>query len=218
MNVTSSTSARPGARRPEAPPGPAIDALLVAVAVSFGYLLIAVPNIELITFTAFAAGFVLGRSRGALVGALAMGIYSGLNPYGSGLAVPPLYVAQVAATALAGFIGGASRGPLGSSARNATGAGRTTVAHSAAGAAIGFVLTAVYQSAVVLGLASLSPEFRTGLFSAVAANAFFSVVHLVSNTVIFAVLTPLVLPRLAARAARFGRRGPENRRGSEGAP
>ena len=219
MNARGSTSGADGRFRPHPPPGPAIDALLVAVAICLGYLLIAVPNVELITFTTFAAGFVLGRGRGALVGALAMAVYSGINPYGSGLAVPSVYVAQVAATALAGFVGGVSRAAFASAHRDATDGDRMTPAHSVIGACIGFLLTLAYQSAVVLGLAALSLEFRVGLFAALAANALFSIVHLVSNTVIFAFLTPVVLPRLTALAARLGRRRrAAGRRGNEEHP
>ncbi len=63
----------------------ATTAIFVALAAALGFLLLSVPNVELVTFTVFASGVVLGRWRGALVGVLAMAIYSGANPYGSGL-------------------------------------------------------------------------------------------------------------------------------------
>jgi hypothetical protein len=180
----------------------ALTAVLVALAVALGFVLLSVPNVELLTFTVFASGAVLGCWRGALVGALAMAIYSGINPYGSGLAIPTLYAGQIAATAIAGLAGGLSarlwRPPRES---------RPGVAVRAlAGGAFGFAATLVYQVAVIVGLAAAAPEFRTGVLAAVVSNAFFSAIHLVSNTVIFAVLAPVALPRLGGLAAGAGRR------------
>jgi hypothetical protein len=65
---------------------------------------------------------------------------------------------------------------------------------------LGLVLTAVYQAAVIVGLAVMSPEFRTGALAVLLSNAFFSSVHLVSNTIVFAVLAPAVLPRIVRLA------------------
>ncbi len=171
--------------------GIALTAVLVALAVALGLLLLAVPNVELITFTIFVSGAVLGRWRGATVGARAWALFSGVNPYGSGLGYPPLYVAQILAGAFTGFVGGAT-GALWSRTRRE----RPTFGGVAAAGGVGFILTAVYQSGAILGIAVASPEYRTGIIAAIAANAFFSLIHLVSNTVVFAVLAPVVIPRL----------------------
>ena len=58
----------------------------------------------------------------------------------------------------------------------------------------------VYQTGVIVGLAAMSPEFRTGALSVLISNAFFSGVHLVSNTIVFAVLAPTVLPKVVRLA------------------
>ncbi len=169
----------------------AATAIFVALAAALGFLLLSVPNVELVTLTVFASGVVLGRGRGALVGALAMAIYSGFNPYGSGLGIPTMFAAQLAASAFTGLMGGATarlwRGPP-------LAAGRRGLPLVAGG--IGLALTAVYQAAVIVGLAVMSPEFRTGAFAVLLSNAFFSSVHLVSNTIVFAVLAPTVLPKI----------------------
>jgi len=170
----------------------ALMAVFVALAAALGFLLISVPNVELVTFTIFAAGTVLGRSGGALTGALAFAIFSGLNPHGSGVGFPPLYVAQVAAAAVAGFAGGAA-----AALWRGKGQSRRPLALALVGGAFGLVLTVVYQGAVIVGLAVASPELRVGLLAAIVSNAFFSTVHIVSNTVLFAILAPAVLPRLA---------------------
>jgi S1-C subfamily serine protease len=171
-------------------------AVFAGLAAALGYVLSWIPNVELLTFTVFAAGVALGAWRGAAVGALAMAIYSGANPHGSGLAIPPLYAGQVLGAAFAGVLGGAS-GRLWSGPRRlapATGA--------LAGAALGLAVTFVYQALVVAGLAASLPEARSGLLAALASNALFSLVHLASNTVVFAVLAPVVLPRLRTAPSR----------------
>ena len=183
----------------------ALTAVLVALSVALGLLLVGVPNVELLTFTIFVSGAVLGRWRGAAVGALAMGIFSGVNPYGSGLGFPPLFVAQVIAAALTGLVGGATTRLWDA---NGPGQGRFPlgVARTATAGAIGFALAAIYQGVVILGIAIASPEFRTGVFAAIVSNAFFSIVHVVSNTIIFAVLAPVVIPRAKRLVAQGGAR------------
>jgi hypothetical protein len=210
VNATSSTS-----RRGEGAPrrggigtrDVALTAVFAGLAVALGYLLSWLPNIELVTFTVFASGVALGKWRGALTGALAMAIYSGANPHGSGLAIPPLYAAQILGAAFAGFLGGAARRLW------AVGPRRLRPALGAlAGAGLGFGTTLVYQILVIAGLTAAMPDAHVGLLAALASNALFAAIHLVSNTVVFAVLAPAVLPRLrAARdagTAAPGRAGP----------
>lgn len=169
----------------------ALTAVFVALAAALGFLLISVPNVELITFAVFAAGTLLGRSGGALVGALAFAIFSGFHPMGSGVNYPPGYAAQIGAAALIGVAGGASRGVW----RVGGPSGRPWVL-ALVGGAFGFVLTAVFQVVVSAGYALASPDRAVGLVAALVSNAFFSTVHVVSNTIVFAVLGPAVLPRL----------------------
>ncbi|MCK4410092.1 MAG: hypothetical protein KAW67_08405, partial [Candidatus Eisenbacteria sp.] len=193
--------------------GTAVTAIFVALAAALGFLLLSVPNVELVTFTVFASGVVLGRWRGALVGALAMAIYSGANPYGSGLGVPTMLAAQLAASAFAGLMGGiaaplwrrrAAEGAPGQGWRPGAPvvglAGRGHRALPLVAGGLGLAVTAVYQAAVIVGLAVMSPEFRTGALAVLLSNAFFGSVHLVSNTIVFAVLAPAVLPRLVRLA------------------
>jgi hypothetical protein len=175
----------------------ATAAVFVALAVALGHLLAYVPNVELVTFTVFGAGVALGKWRGAAVGATAMALYSGFSPFGSGLAIPPLFAAQIAAMAVAGFVGGASA-PFWSAAHRGHGV------RAAVGGTLGFVVTLAYQCAVVVGLAVATPEFRTGVLAAVLANAFFSGVHLTGNTLLFSVLGPTVLPKLGRLAGAAG--------------
>ena len=209
MNAIVSTD--PGRQRPRRSLARSVatPAIFVALAVALGHLLAYVPNVELITFTVFAAGVALGRWRGAVVGAAAMAIYSGLSPFGSGLAVPPLFAAQIAATALAGFAGGATAGMW-------SGGGGRRWLRAASGASLGLAVTLVYQCAVIGGLAVATPEFRTGVLAAIAANAFFSGVHLLANAIVFSVLGPTVLPRLGRLARAEAGETSGSVRGSQG--
>lgn len=161
--------------------------MLSALAAALGYALAAVPNVELISLAVFVSGAALGRVRGAIVGLIGMGIYSGLGPYGSGLAIPPMFAGQLGAMALVGFAGGLM-GRFWSE--------RPRLPGVATAAAAGFVLTCVYQAAVVCGYAVASPEFADGFLAALTANLFFPYVHIVWNTVVFAVLVPLLVPRV----------------------
>jgi hypothetical protein len=169
----------------------ALTAVFVALAAALGFLLLSVPNVELITFTIFAAGTLLGRSGGALVGALAFAIFSGFHPMGSGVHFPPGYAAQIGAAALVGFAGGLSR-PL----WRGGGWSKRPWVLAVAGGAFGLVLTVVFQVAVSAGYAAASPDRAIGLLAALVSNVFFSTVHIVSNTILFAILAPAVLPRL----------------------
>ncbi|MCK4513139.1 hypothetical protein KAW64_15435, partial [bacterium] len=159
--------------------GLALMAILTALAVALGMLLAHVPNIELVSFTVFVSGAVLGRWRGACLGMIAMGIYSGANPIGSGLGIPPMFIAQVLTMAFIGFVGGSLGGVWRTGGR---------LRQVALAAVTGFVLTGIYQVGVIAGLAVASLDVGTGFVAALVGNAFFSTVHIVSNTIVFAML------------------------------
>ena len=53
-----------------------LASLLVAVAVSLGYVLAAVPNVELMTVTVFVSGFLLGPKFGVGIGAASVVLFS----------------------------------------------------------------------------------------------------------------------------------------------
>ncbi|UCE02443.1 MAG: hypothetical protein JSW67_14555 [Candidatus Latescibacterota bacterium] len=78
--------------------------LLVALCVALGYLMIFVPNLELISAAIFTAGVLTGVRRGVVIGLLAETIYAGFNPMGA--SAPPLFLAQVVAMAIVGGAGG----------------------------------------------------------------------------------------------------------------
>jgi len=157
----------------------ALAGLLSSLAVALGYLLIAVPNVELMTLTVFVAGGLLGFRGGMLVGVVSMFIYSVANPMGA--AIPLVTASQVAGMGVIGAAGGLA--PL---IRRA--ARRRTV-RSLIFAGAGLILTIMYDF-----LTNLALGFSMGTVIAVlAAGLLFSIVHFVSNTLIFFFLADALL-------------------------
>ncbi|UCH82907.1 MAG: hypothetical protein JSW50_10570 [Candidatus Latescibacterota bacterium] len=154
--------------------------MLVAVAVSLGYLLTGVPNIELMTITIFISGFLLGPGYGAVVGAVAALIYSLFNPFGA--AMPPLLAAQVIGFAVIGICGGIM-GPA--VARMNRG-----VINVAAAGLLGFFLTLFYDLLTNIGafFVMTGTKELSGLVKFVAAGIMFMGLHLIWNTGLFAVI------------------------------
>ena len=63
-----------------------------------------VPNLNLIFFLVFSAGFLWGTPAGMLTGAVGMGLWTAFNPYGP--APLPITVAQIIGASLGGSVGG----------------------------------------------------------------------------------------------------------------
>jgi uncharacterized membrane protein len=75
-----------------------------ALTVVLGYLLVFLPNIELVTLMIFLSGFILGKKDGAIVGLMSSFIFVFFNPYG--ISPLPLFAYQLAHYSLVGIIGG----------------------------------------------------------------------------------------------------------------
>ena len=65
------------------------------------------PNVNLIFFIVFSAGFLWGVTSGILVGVIGMGLWTFFNPYGP--AAIPIAVAQLAGAACSGIVGAIMR-------------------------------------------------------------------------------------------------------------
>ena len=134
-----------------------------------------IPNFEFLTVILFAAGFVLGPWGGALAGALGEFLYSTINPYGSGLAVPLVLAAQVVGMAFAGFVGGlVGRAPLAAVPSKAL---RTLVVVAA-----GIGVTFVFDLLTNLASAFLFGPVVPTLVAAVP----FALIHVGTNALLFA--------------------------------
>jgi len=61
------------------------------------------PNVNLLFFVIFVAGFLWGTVPGLLVGLIGVGLWTTLNPYGP--AAWPIMLAQVSGAAVCGIVG-----------------------------------------------------------------------------------------------------------------
>jgi len=159
-------------------------ALFVAVAVSLNYLLIYIPNVKLFNFVIFTSGYLLGVWEGAIVGTMAMFIYTTFNPYNLGMFPPlPLVAAQVFSMATMGAVGGlVFKFRLFNFSKFSA---------YLLMASLAIVFTLFYDL-----LTTLSSAFLFGkLLPTLIAGIPFTLVSLISNTIVFMVLTPL-LPKL----------------------
>ena len=80
-----------------------LTAMFAGVAAAAGYMLMFIPNIEAVTLILFIAGYKLGIKRGILASIIAALLYFGLNPQG-GL-FPPLLAAQIIGVSAAPILG-----------------------------------------------------------------------------------------------------------------
>lgn len=150
-----------------------------------------IPNVEFFSFVVFAAGFLFGTIEGGVVGALSMSIYTMVNPYGP----PPLPVgaAQVFSMILIGVSGGLFFHLI--RLRRIKGIDFTIITLMGIS---GFSLTLLYDILTNLGVVMVAGEFIPIMIAAVP----FTLIHLLSNTIIFILLTPLLF-----RLAKLERRG-----------
>ncbi|MFC1565717.1 ECF transporter S component [Candidatus Neomarinimicrobiota bacterium] len=163
--------------------------IFTALAIGLGFSLLMVPNVELITVIVFLAGLTLGVSWGALVGGTAELIFSVLNPFGSGLVFPPLLMSQVFSMIIIGAAGGLMC-PVFFKRKFST-------KRIASLAITGFVLTFIFDSLTTLSY-PLSAGFdwpqTIGIY---ISGIGFTILHQLSNTIVFAVGVPSVVKHLA---------------------
>lgn len=163
--------------------------IFCALAVGLGFSLMLVPNVELITVIVFLSGLTLGWRWGMVVGGTAIFIYSGLNPMGSGLSFPPLFLAQIIAMWFVGAMGGVLRPFFFRPTFNIFMLGGLALS--------GFFLTLVYDGMTIIayplsmgmGLPGIAASFIKGLG--------FTILHEISNAVIFVLAVPKVVKKLA---------------------
>ncbi len=166
---------------------PVLLGLFTGTAVGVGYLLAGVPNVELMTLVIALAGAVLGLRSGFVAGALAAAIFSLGSPYG--LPHPLLLLAQTCGLGLAGAAGRYGAGPV---IRCLTSRRRVRAMIWAGGT--GFVATLLYD--LLTNLAILKAlDFAPVVV--LAGGVPFFLIHAGFNTAVFAVLLPVLLPRMS---------------------
>jgi len=130
------------------------------------------PNVEFTSLICFLIGFLFGALFGALLGALTMFINGFLSPWGFAGIIMPF---QILGMALIGFAGGAYRKLIG----NDFSISKSLNFESACLAAF---LTLIYDIITNVGYAVL---FNLEIVIVLIAGVWFSIIHVVSNTVLF---------------------------------
>ncbi len=153
-----------------------LASLLIALAVAAGQALAGIPNIELITFVVFVAGFLLGPVPGMIVGAVGIGGHSLFNVMGA--VVPPMLIVQVLSYAGVG-LAGATLGRFIAGLRHPMGA-------SIVAGLVGATLTFIYQLAINT-VAFYTFSSAGGLWPYIWGGLVFSVVHIGWNALLFSV-------------------------------
>ncbi len=164
----------------------AYTGIFTGLSVALGYLLIFVPNVELISASIFASGWLFGPAAGIVVGAVSFAIFSFFNPLGA--ALPPLILAQVIGGLMIGAAGGLSRLMMSS---------MPVVARGILLGIMGGVLTLAYDVITNIGGFIAFTTEKT-FFAYLLAGIVFSLLHIFSNTLVFSLLLFPVLNRITS--------------------
>ena len=162
--------------------------IFCALAIGMGFSLILVPNIELITVIVFMSGLMLGLRWGALVGGTAIFIYSGLNPMGSGLSFPPLFFMQIIGMAITGFIGGLFKSFFLLK--------KTSMISLISLGFLGFFCTFIYDFLTLISYPLSAGLGMSGIMAALVKGIGFTLIHEISNVIVFIVTVPKVIKYL----------------------
>ena len=161
---------------------------MTAAAVASGYLLIAVPNVELVTATVAMAGLMMGPLRGAIVGVLAMAIFGSLNIFG--IPYPPVWISQMLGEAATGFLFGLIRYSYDST---------SALKRAWIGAALAAAATIFYDLITNLSFPIATAAPVNTWWAYLIGGIPFAITHLVSNVLIFALVVPVAWARIGRR-------------------
>ncbi len=161
-----------------------------------GYTFLYVPNVEFILFIAFLSGLLLGWVRGVFVALVGELVFSVANPMGSGLAYPPMLIAQ-----LIGFLVMASAG---FGLRHVV----WKIQHEkklliTLFGATGLIMTFLYDSLTSLAFPLASGFSGVQIWGAYLSGLPFYAIHIVSNTLIFAILGPILIKMLQKKYPHY---------------
>ncbi|MFC1729258.1 ECF transporter S component [candidate division KSB1 bacterium] len=159
--------------------------LYSALCTVIGLLFAPIPNIELILLFIFFGGYFFGALYGIVIGGTASFLWSSLNPWGSGLAFPPLLTAQIIGMSVAGLAGGLIRNFL---PGLSPGSLRTGIL-GLCGAAI----TIQYHLILSIFTFKFAGFSDTQFQIAVASGLTFALWHIISNALIFPVFMPILI-------------------------
>jgi len=165
--------------------------VFTAVSVSLGYILFFIPNVELISSSIFASGWIFGPYVGVFVGGLSFAIFALFNPLGASL--PPLFAAQI--------IGGILMGTAGAYLKNIL-LNLPIFLQITFFALAGAILTFAYDVLTNIGGFIAFTTEKTFL-AYLATGIVFSFMHIVSNIVIFCIVLLPTLKRIEILAKKW---------------
>ena len=157
-------------------------AVFTALIVAVGYALIQIPNVELVTATAFLAGTVLGIKRGFIVGAVGELLYAIINPFG--ISALSLLISQVIGIAMAGAAGGVAIAMI---SQNSSVLKRAIIFSVS-----GVIVTIFFDVFTTLGFLVMSGLTWHTFIGAYMYGISFYVTHVIVNAIIFALLIPVL--------------------------
>jgi len=159
--------------------------LYIALCAVIGFLLAPIPNVELITLFIFLGGYLFGMIYGVLIGGTAIFIFSALNPWGSGLAFPPLIIAQIISYSITGFCGGVMSRLLPKPTQR--------IEVISIFGLCGGLLTLLFHVLVILFTSELSGFSPEQLGVLLTGGILFALLNIGTNAIFFAVLAPILI-------------------------
>ena len=165
-------------------------AIFVAITIVLGLIFLTIPNVEMVTASIFLAGYLLGSKKGAIVGVVAEFLYSVLNPYG--IAAPPLLIAQIISMSIVGYFGGI--------AYILTSKTKKQLITSIQFGTFGFILTLLFDFLTTISFAIFMADTQKKIFASIISSIIyglpFYITHILANTLIFAIIVPLLIRSL----------------------
>ena len=160
----------------------ALFIVLLALSLAIQIVIPRPPNVEFTSFFAFAVGLIEGAAAGAFFGSLVMFVNGFLSPVGfGGLNIP----FQIAGMIIAGILGGVYRRFVRNVNHSQTFFSETAIL----GAFIAMIYDLVTNLGYCLSLVFLGGEsWNVAVLTAIANGAFLSLVHIVSNSIVFGIL------------------------------
>jgi hypothetical protein len=139
------------------------------------------PNVEFTSFLTFVVGLAEGAAFGALFGSFVMLVNGFFSPYGfGGLNIP----FQMAGMIIAGVLGGLYR----RFTPNIDFSAKFSFETAVLGALIALVFDLITNLGYGMQLVLTGESLSLALFTALAVGAFFSLVHIISNSAVFGLL------------------------------
>ena len=175
-----------------------------ALAVALGLAFLAVPNFELVTITFFLAGYFLGVRDGVISAILGEFVYSLLNPLGT--AAPPLLITQILAMAIIAFCGSVAAKSSFKHSDNQNKKTKFQITYAIYFGAFGFILTLLFDLLTTVSFLLFSGLSFTKFIASLIYGMYFYLVHIGMNTLIFAILLPIIIPIIKNKLPGFENR------------